>query len=137
MILGFTGTRKGMSTAQRNACADMLKAASEAHHGDCKGADAEFHELALAADVPVVIHPPTDPKHRAWCKGAVRVEPEAPYLQRNRAIMRASDIAIGCPAENIEPAPARGQGTWSAIRFARKRNAGLVVVVLPDGRRTG
>lgn len=45
---------------------------ARAHHGDCMGADKQFHELAkeLGATV-IVVHPPEDDKKRAFCKGDI------------------------------------------------------------------
>jgi hypothetical protein len=48
--IGFTGTRHGMTPAQRHAVSQLIAelaagAAFTAHHGDCVGADAEFHDL--------------------------------------------------------------------------------------------
>jgi hypothetical protein len=45
MKVGFTGTRKGMTPQQRVAFAELVITLrpTQAHHGDCVGADAEFH----------------------------------------------------------------------------------------------
>lgn len=134
VIVGFTGTRRGMTVEQQTSVYDLLVMYSprEAHHGDCVGADAQFHEIARARDIDVVLHPPLDPKFRAWCRGAARVETELPYQRRNRKIMLASSLIVGAPNEAIEPAPARGQGTWTVIRRSRKAGK-RVIVVWPDG----
>jgi len=126
MIVGFTGTRQGMTEHQREQIHELLRTGgvSEAHHGDCVGADADFHELCVGLGIFVVIHPPINPKQRAYCKLAShrRGSTELPreYLQRNRDIVAQSDLLIGCPSESEEPAPQRGQGTWSTIRWARR-----------------
>ena len=50
--VGFTGTRKGMTTAQRitlqNILLGTMIGADELtiHHGDCAGVDAEVHAIA-------------------------------------------------------------------------------------------
>lgn len=132
VVVGFTGTREGMTPAQRAEVRTWLEGASEAHHGDCVGGDEQFHEDCLKAGVPVVIHPPENNTLRAWCKGAIRVEKALPFLERNKEIVRASTLVVGAPKEMHEPPPQRGQGTWSTIRFARNRDKGLQVV-WPDG----
>jgi hypothetical protein len=122
MIVGFTGTRDGMTPSQRARVLEILRGATEAHHGDCIGADAEFHELAVYLGVPVVIHPPEGRRYRAYCNAAeaIRIERPKPYLARNQDIVIASDLLVASPKERTEPAPARGQGTWSTVRFARR-----------------
>lgn len=130
--VGFTGTRRGMTQAQRATVEELLAvyAPDEVHHGDCVGGDAEFHEAAVFLGIRVVVHPPDDGRLRAFCVGAS--VPPLGYLERNRAIVDASSFLIGCPKEEREPAPARGQGTWAAIRYARKSGV-PTFVVWPDG----
>jgi hypothetical protein len=132
--LGFTGTRAGLTAAQAARLRELVAGATEVHHGDCVGADEQFHRIAIAAGVRVVIHPPTDPKQRAFCKGADAVLPPQPYLKRNQAIVRSTDYLVGCPKEATEPRPGRGQGTWSTIRFARRLGR-RTEVVWPTGAR--
>jgi hypothetical protein len=135
--VGFTGTRKGMTDAQKATVAELMdlmvyeaRCAGiefEVHHGDCVGADGDFHDICHG-QVPVVIHPPKDPKLRAWCDGDVL--PEKPYLERNRDIVDVCDVLIATPAEDT---PQHSGGTWYTILYARrikKRN----VVVWPDGK---
>ena len=128
-MVGFTGTRQGLTRDQRQALMELLEGAIEAHHGDCIGADAEFHQLALLAGVPIVIHPPEDNKQRAFCVGEnVTMRRPKPYLVRNRDIVLAATIVAATPKESVEPKPGRGQGTWSTIRFARKIGRELRVI---------
>ena len=87
MIVGFTGSRVGMTGPQSAIVLKLLAKAAEAHHGDCVGADEQFHELCRIAGVPVVIHPPDDDKLRAFCEGAIRVEAPRPYLVRNASLL--------------------------------------------------
>lgn len=130
--LGFTGTREGLSGYQRNVLKAVLKYYDEVHHGDCVGADDQFDDLAAAAGCSIIIHPPSNPKLRAYCHrkedGAQRfVHKPLPYLDRNKDIVDDTDRTIGCPKEKYEPKPARGQGTWSAIRYARNKGKLLEV----------
>lgn len=76
--IGFTGTRRGMTSKQRETIYKVLlkNAVSEVHHGDCIGADADMHELVSAyrqnAAFPrLIIHPPTLQGQRAFCRGDI------------------------------------------------------------------
>lgn len=137
MIVGFTGTRHGMTPAQITEVGDLLRklVPREAHHGDCVGADADFHVLCLNRAIPVALHPPDDPKHRAYCKGAIRMFAPRPYLERDRHIVENASVLIAAPREATEPPPRRGQGTWYTVRYARK--AGVErYIVWPNGEVT-
>jgi hypothetical protein len=130
--IGFTGTRKGMTPWQREVVRRILLGASEAHHGDCEGADEEFHELALAGDIDVVIHPPEDPKLQANCPGALMVHPPKPYMARNRDIVNDTDLLVATPGNAREPRIKRGSGTWACVGIARRLGR-RVLIVWPDG----
>lgn len=134
--LGFTGTQHGMTEAQTTTLWLVLRAnhlrnagGIELHHGDCIGADAQAHDHAKELGMRVVIHPPTNPKKRAFKEGADETLPPDEYLVRNRAIVDATTGLVGCPAEMEEQS--RG-GTWSTIRYAASRNKD-VVIIFPDG----
>lgn len=129
-VVGFTGTRTGMTPDQIGTVQAILDdhAIVEVHHGDCVGADADFHRQAQAWGIPVVIHPPNNPTHRAWCKGK-KVMDEKPYLDRNRDIVNAADMVIATPKERT--LQGRG-GTWFTIGYARLQGKKLVIV-WPDG----
>lgn len=140
--IGFTGTRYGCKPAQYLALSELLGDLDEnnpwgaplpyAHHGDCIGADAEFHAMAFGLEWPVVIHPPVDNAHRANCMGWVSMDAPQPHMQRNRAIVAAADIMIACPFDMTEQT--RG-GTWKTIGFTRKAGKPLAIV-WPDGTVT-
>jgi hypothetical protein len=132
MIIGFTGSRKGMTGDQSVVVARLLLKATEAHHGDCIGADEQFHDLCLALEIPIVIHPPEDDTYRAFCEGAIRVEPPRPFLVRNKDIVNSSELLVATPKEDYEPDVARGQGTWSTVRYARRSSKDFRVV-WPEG----
>ncbi len=94
MIVGFTGTRRGMTERQLKALESHLGpiTVTEAHHGDCLGADKQFHDMIrrLKPNARVIIHPPSNPSHRAFCEGDVLCE-ERGYLERNHDIVDACD----------------------------------------------
>lgn len=133
MIVGFTGTRYGMPTFQLANVHRLLKDAKEKHgsllvrHGDCIGADAQFHEIARKLGLYIIVHPPKDPKLRAYCKGDEILEPE-PYLERDVKIVQYSDYLIGAPRSRSDT---RG-GTWYTI-FTAARMKRFGHVVMPDG----
>lgn len=127
-IYGFTGTRAGMTPYQRLRLLKILehdRNVGEFHHGDCIGADAEAHDIAWAIrDIAIIIHPPSDDKHRAFKTNAL-VLVTRPYLERNHDIVDACDVLIAAPKEVIEQ---RRSGTWATVRYARK--IGKPVVIL-------
>jgi hypothetical protein len=70
MRVGFTGTRRGMTDAQKDTVRGLLVRLrpAECHHGYRVGADAEFHALAEETGALLVIHPPADDSQRAFCQ---------------------------------------------------------------------
>ncbi len=128
--LGFTGTQGGMTDEQKFAVEKLVKfiKPAEVHHGDCIGADADFHDIATGLGILVVIHPPEDPKKRAFCQADEFVHPR-PYLERNKDIVESSQIMIATPIGFLEE---KRSGTWSTIRYARKMKC-PVFVVFPNG----
>ena len=134
--VGITATREGLTPQQKQVLTTYLTSlhVEEGHHGDCVGGDEDFHEICNDLSIPIVIHPPEDERLRAFCsRGVLRTWPVLPYLARNKVIVNSIDLLFGCPKEEEEPAPARGQGTWSTIRYARRIHA-PVKVIYPSGR---
>ena len=136
MIVGFTGTRNGMTPEQRLFLSTFLISnrieATEAHHGDCVGADADFHQLCMGASIPVVIHPPEfrpNDSLRAYCEGYRTLLLPKGYLARNRDIVNASEVIFACPRLMVQED--RG-GTWYTINFATKKQK-TVYIFWPDG----
>ncbi len=141
MIVGFTGTRMGMTDAQKDAVLSLLKELKpgEVHHGCCIGADADFACLAgLDMDdrgLSIHAHPSTlknmtDWEALAWSDA---VHPNKSPLARNHDIVDASDLLIACPKEAEEQLRS---GTWATVRYARKAGK-PVKVILPDGTVQG
>lgn len=130
MYVGFTGSREGMTEAQKATVARLLAELQpkQARHGDCVGADADFHELARQTTAKVIIHPPSNDSARAGCIGD-QILDEKPYLQRNKDIVDNSTVMIATPNTAQEQ---QRSGTWSTIRYARKSGKKLYVVA-PDG----
>ena len=129
--LGFTGTRKGMTPEQQASVRAIVGGFSTVHHGDCIGADEEMHDIAIAFGQSVVVHPPADPKLRAWCRGDV-VLPEKPYHDRNRDIVNAARYLLATPDSMKETTKG---GTWYTVRYARQEGKDILIV-WPDGTWT-
>ena len=134
MIVGFTGPQNGMTEVQRPKVFKWLMTNAsrieEAHHGDCVGADEDFHNMCIKLLVPrIIIHPPEDDSKRAYCgpvKGAktqVVVLPTKPYLERNDDITATSNMLIATPAQALE---VQRSGTWATIRYMKKRKKHVV-----------
>lgn len=133
---GFTGTRDGLTQKQQKALVDLLfmVAPRQLQHGDCVGADAEVHDMALVLGIQIVIRPPAARRHRAWCGpvdgSAVAVCVAKPYLERNHDIVDHTHYLIGCPNTVT---PVVRSGTWATIRYAAKHGK-VVFLAYPDGR---
>lgn len=132
MHIGFTGTRTGMNEKQKRelkALLNSLVGTNAFHHGDCIGADAEFHDLVreIIANATIIIHPPSTKKYRAFksVRSINELLPEKNYLQRNRDIVKSSDFIIAAPKEYEE---VLRSGTWSTIRFAKKLNKKMLIL---------
>ena len=135
MILGLTGTRYGMTKDQMIQVVSLIESLNPSlgRHGDCIGADEEFHELMMAANIPVEIHPPENSVLRAFCKGAQKVWPVGDYKIRNMDIVNGSDALIGISRLDHE---ILRSGTWHALRYARKvMNSKNIYVFAPNGKR--
>lgn len=136
MKLGVTATRQGTTPRQRDAFRTVVQVLnpSEFHHGDCVGGDEESHRIVseILPDVQIYVHPPEDPKHRAFVDGPsarVRILGTRPYLDRNRDIVDAVEVLVAMPAEEVEKLRS---GTWATVRYAR-RIGKQVIVIAPDG----
>ena len=120
MVIGFSGTRRGMSTRQKLDLVTKLQELSvtEFHHGDCIGADAEAHDIVRDQfpDIQIVVHPPNDDKQRAWRRGDV-ILPTGYYLNRNRSIVDSTEALIATPWESRNVVRS---GTWFTIRYAQE-----------------
>ena len=128
----FTGTRRGMTPAQREAFAGLLARLeiAELTHGDCLGADAEAHALAREAAIPIRIRPCDIVAMRAFCEGGEVVAPAKKPLARNRDIVDDGELLIATPGMMREQ---QRSGVWATIRYALRLGR-PVYVIWPDGR---
>jgi hypothetical protein len=133
MKIGMSGSRDGISElaiiALKNLDFFNKDTIKQVHHGDCIGADTIFHNIASELDIPIIIHPPSDNKLRSFCKSN-NVRPEKSYLKRNQDIVTETDILIAFPSSNEEIIRS---GTWSTIRYARKKDK-IIYIIFPNGK---
>lgn len=133
MYVGFTGTQVGMTPAQVLRVREILIVSfpdpSEMWglHGDCIGADAEFHQIVRRLGGKIWLHPPTNPAKRAFCDYD-RIETPAEYKTRNHAIVDHSEVMLATPKEASE---VQRSGTWATARYAKKQRE--LSVVYPNG----
>lgn len=129
--LGISGSREGFSVSQKETFLKILSELSlkEFHHGDCCGVDEESHDLVREAlpNVNILIHPPEDDKHRAYQfdKDTELYDPK-PYLNRNRDIVKSSDLMVIVP--NGPEYRNKRSGTWYTYRYAKKSKVPYAVL---------
>lgn len=140
MIVGFTGTRDGMTWVQQGALDEYLQLEGATfHHGDCLGADEQADAIAWRYGLQRHIHPPVDPKLRAYCHrireldNGDRLYSEKPYLDRNRDIVDACDVLVAAPKERpfgLDAVPGQWPkgGTWHTVRYAQRTRKPIVIV---------
>jgi hypothetical protein len=124
--IGFTCNRKGLTPIQEEEIKLILDKYDNiiVSHGDCIGADTDFHNLCMNyknthinKNITIHIFPPNNPKLRAFNIGDLLMK-EEPYLKRNLNIIKNCSILIACPIDkNREDLRS---GTWSTVRKARK-----------------
>lgn len=132
-VLGITGTRDGMTSAQKltsvNLLTEFFYRANNLHHGDCIGVDAEFAEIAdELGGILIVGHPPIEDKYRAYFSNHIDW-PEENYIERNRRIVDLSEVLVAFPKSKKE---SRFGGTWYTVRYARTQGT-PILIVWPDG----
>lgn len=135
MIIGFTGTRAGLTEAQRGALAQFLRAwhVMAVVHGDAIGADAQFDALARELHLPRVLRPCIFDKQRAHCERfpekLLKVYAPLDPLTRNTKIVDDAHIVLAAPAG---PETQRS-GTWATVRAARRARKHRIIVY-PSGQ---
>jgi hypothetical protein len=138
MKVGFTGTRKGMTDAQKDAVEKLMEGSYltsgdwEFHHGDCVGADADAHDIARGCGAYIVVHPGPNDSQRAGCKADEECRRGVSFFARNRDIVNDTDLIIATP--RLMQLEEQG-GTSYTVRYARKVGK-TVYIVWPDGSVT-
>lgn len=142
MRVGFTGTQRGMTEAQKQTVESFLRSsgATEFHHGDCIGADAQAAYIAGEVGICTFVHPPEDQHKRArFVSGEVPTTfyDPLPYLERNHSIVDCTDVLLATPKTNKEELRS---GTWATIRYAirislraQSNTTKSVIIIYPDG----
>lgn len=137
MIIGFTGTRKGLSASQKKALGKLLKSVhravkiKEVHHGMCVGADADFHKLVreICPGVHIVGHPSNIEEARAELDVDELREPKPP-LDRNRDVVDEAHWLWAAPRRSKE---VLRSGTWMTVRYANKVGRKVSYAMPGDG----
>ena len=135
MIYSFTGTRKGMTQAQKGKIVSFLIATrgheDVVHHGGCHGADTDFHRYAYSLDFSIVVHPGDAEQAKKYSGTTLWVcLPVGPYRTRNYTMVDVGDVLLACPGMNVEE---NRSGTWMTIRYAKKQGK-PIIIFWPDGR---
>jgi hypothetical protein len=87
MLIGFTGTSKGMTHYQKQRVSDLLKELKPhlVRHDDRVGSNTEFHQIASSLNIKTCIHPPDSDSKRAFNQSD-SILPVKPYLDRNKDV---------------------------------------------------
>ncbi len=144
-VIGFTGTRDGMTALQREQFVAMLiyHGCERFHHGACVGADEEAVEIVREAFLTAFItaHPgassnggPNYTSQRA-IDLSDKVEKVKQYYARNRDIVHVTQTLFATPMSLTS----RKGGTWMTIDYATSHSVGVAAcnpihVIGPDGR---
>lgn len=142
MILGFTGTTKGMTDAQHRVVREFLLSQAdritETHNGGATGVDLqcfvmtrEFLPTELDHIWPSSYHHggPLSFVHELTSLNRVWIHEPLPPLERNHEIVNHCTDLLACPGEMTEQLRS---GTWATIRYARKTRT-PIWFVFPDG----
>ena len=134
-VIGFTGTRDGMTSQQMDALRNFLRGVFAQTrnvptflHGDCVGADAEAHSASREIGFEIVIRPSTA-KTRAFCTGAATVFLPKDPVDRDRDIALHCDMLVAAPRETEEVTRSE---TWTTARHVHRLGK-RVLVISPTG----
>jgi hypothetical protein len=133
MRIGFSGSRSGLSEAQRGVLTGLLRQYGPGDwfiHGGEKHADMEAHFLARNQLMRVRVWPSDLPGTQGDFPDAREIMPAMPPLKRNSYIVVDNlDHLYACPKDEVE---VLRSGTWSVVRRCRRQ---LVdhSIILRDG----
>lgn len=133
--LGFTGTRNGLTEAQKRSLGNFLKETFDfdsdfnAHHGGCDGADKEFHNIVSAFTHKIIVHPGNIQQASNFRSACYFLHHPKDYLKRNKDIVNESDLLIvGANGFKEESR----SGTWMTYRYAKSKKK-PILIIYPDG----
>lgn len=127
MIVGFTGTRKGMNSSQEDRLRGLLSDWQRLWpdhqifvHGGADGADTQAHAIAVELGYGVEVRP-TPENMVNWINrlDVAVVHPPKPPLDRNLDIVSQCEVLVATPYEREE---IMRSGTWATVRAARKQS---------------
>ena len=105
MIIGFTGTRHGMSLEQIQSFRQLIaeKQPTGFHHGSCCGADVEAARIVRdirKGAICIEVHPGPEGDLHQTDSGQDNIfhKPKT-HFARNRDIVDICDMLIACPLE--------------------------------------
>lgn len=135
--IGFTGSRVGMTPAQRDSLGDLLLKLTicdefvQFHHGDSVGADDQAANIVkqMIKKAYIVAHPGLSMINRAYNKASNGIRAAKSNLERNIDIVNETNLLIAAPKK---PREERRSGTWHTVRYALRKGKG-VWVIWPSG----
>jgi hypothetical protein len=140
--IGFSGTRQGMTLAQRESLAEYLRGSISVmptilHHGLCRGSDTQAHWIAFNMGIRSVGHPPTNRSHIGFTQDQMddpnlwhSMHLAKSYLRRNRNIVHETTVLIAAPKALLD----LGGGTWYTINYSKRRHAHTLIIEPDEGR---
>lgn len=141
MLIGFSGSRHGPFPRQKitfqRTLFGLIKIAQTVEprdepllfrHGDCLGWDDVAHDIAAEVGFSIIVHPPINPKLRAFKPSLIPMPPKD-YLPRNRDIVDGSERMIICPDT---PEYKIKSGSWYTWKYAIARGIDTLLIQ-PDG----
>lgn len=132
MVIGVTGSRKGMNDYQINMFGYIVQGleVDVFRHGVCTGTDETSSIIMrnLRPDTYIIGHPPLLDTHLSNSAVFDALEDKYEYLERNKHIVDNSNLLVGIPDTDKEKLRS---GTWSTIRYAKKKGV-KVIILYPE-----
>lgn len=137
MIIGFSGTRMGMTKVQKKSFLDIITGDGDLYpttfiHGGAEGSDEQAHDIVETnfENCCIEIYP-TYHRARYWEENTQYkiVHPPKPPLVRNEIIAQRCELLIAISATEGE---VLRSGTWSTVRYARKHKK-KIFIIYPSG----
>lgn len=160
-IQGFTGTRRGMTPAQRQAALDYLMAdwPAQIMHGGAEGADDEIDEIVapiywekgtgagrllssiFQVSMPIIVLPTDATRQAMWNGHSTPLGPPKAFAAirdvwgPSEPLARDRIIARRCTRLLACPGQAAEivrSGTWATVRYARLAHK-PITIIFPNG----